>query len=214
MKFEQVNLEEIAKQSKELKKKAEGNGVESIGARFDLREIEEKVQNGEIEQAAQAEFKTFLSKRQGLEEQIKQANDAGKDSVSLFSQLKNLNAEYGLEGNSKKEFLKKGYYYEFRPFFDALPEDLPVPGNYKEVKNDRVMTEAEMIKGHTPFEKKEDAFGLACKLKKEGKNEIIWFKDNGELCKVYVRRDGSDVKVNPFIASDGWSEGYVSYFSN
>ncbi len=122
------------------------------------------------------------------------------------------------EGMSSKEVLKKmkenGKYHESRPFFDSLPEELPVPTDIKEVKNDKTMTEKEMTMGQKFFTKNE-AFGLACKNAKEGKDGVIWFTDDaGALCEVYVFDGGSSVRVVESFPYDGWNTGSVSFFRN
>lgn len=211
---EQINLEEIAKKTEELKKKVGGKSIESTDARFGLREIEEKVKSGEIEESAREDYENWQKKRADLAESIKQAVLDRTDKTKFEAELNALDAEYygeSKEGFENKSIFKKGYYAEFKPFLDGLPEELSVPKNVVEKKDDNVMTEEEMTKGHTPFEKNE-AFGLAAKLKKEGKNGIVWFKDEGELCGVDVYNRGSRVNVRKSGTTSKWSEGDVSYF--
>lgn len=116
-----------------------------------------------------------------------------------------------------KKILKTNYYYEFKSFYDDLPDELPIPG-YIEKANTTWTTEENMVKGNNPFSK-EEAFGLICKFiqdKKEGYN-LVWFKDDkGALCKVdvYLDDDGWCVTVPGFAPSDSWPAGDVSFFSN
>jgi hypothetical protein len=118
-----------------------------------------------------------------------------------------------IAGNLAKTILKTNYYYEFRKFFDGLPDMLPVPETFFEKTNDRTMTEEEMTKGHEFFSK-EEAFGLACKFVQEKKERIIWFIDNGVLCYAFVwhSSNGPNVYVHEYISSDRWSEGNCSVF--
>lgn len=117
----------------------------------------------------------------------------------------------------KKEVLEKirekDDYYEFKPFLDSLPKDLPVPSpkEVKEVINERAMTEEEMTKGHTPFAK-EEAFGLAAKLVEEGKDGFVWFEYEGNLYRVRVRGHGQSVFVFKIFPTDERRDGNVSFF--
>ncbi len=119
-----------------------------------------------------------------------------------------------------KQTLKKGYYYEFKEIYDTLPDILPVPTDYITKTNERMMTEEEMVQGQE-FLSKEEAFGLACKIIEDNKiekytSQIIWFKDEGELCKVrvWLNSDGWLVRILKFNASGKWDAGRVSFFRN
>lgn len=108
-----------------------------------------------------------------------------------------------------KSFLKINNYREFKPFFDSLPEMLPVPENPVKKKNNRVMTEKEMTEGHQ-FLSKEKAFGLASQMVQDKKG-FVWFEDEtGVLCMVCVR--SGDVRVSEFDASYVWGDGIYSFF--
>ena len=116
----------------------------------------------------------------------------------------------------KKEILEKikekDDYYEFKPFLDNLPEELPVP-SYKKVINERTMTEKEMTEGHIPFSK-EEAFGLAAKLIQEGKDGFVWFEYESKLYRVRVRGGGKSVFVFKIFPTDERRDGNVSFFHN
>ena len=119
----------------------------------------------------------------------------------------------------KKEVLEKirnnDDYYEFKPFLDSLPEDLPVPDekDIKAVINERAMTEKEMTEGNTPFSK-EEAFGLAAKLITEGKDGFVWFEYESKLYRVRVRGGGQSVFIFKIFPTDKRQEGNVSFFRN
>lgn len=121
-----------------------------------------------------------------------------------------------------KKILKTNYYWEFKEFYDKLPDKLPIPEKTASKVNTKDWTtEQEMTEGNTPFSK-EEAFALVCKIIKEDntekyKSQIIWFKDDsGALCSVYVWHygDGQYVNVFKYDATSGWDEGGVSYFRN
>lgn len=121
-----------------------------------------------------------------------------------------------------KKILKKGYYWEFSPLYDSLPEKLPIPADVKEtVTTKSLTTEEEIVKDQTYFTK-EEAFGLACRMIEENKIEkykanLIWFKDDtGELCEVHVSLfgDGWNVCVFKFNPTGEWDAGRRSFFRN
>lgn len=115
-----------------------------------------------------------------------------------------------------KKFLEANYYWEFKTFFDSLPENLPIPKNPVKKVNNRVMTEKEMTEGHTFFSK-EEAFGLASKMVQDKKEGIVWLEDeDGGLCEVGVwfRGDYPSVSVYEFSPSRGWNDGACSFFRN
>ena len=119
-----------------------------------------------------------------------------------------------------KTILKENYYWEFKPFYDSLPDELEAPTNIISKVNTQTTTEAEMVKNQEYFTK-EQAFGLVCKIisenDKENKYNLIWFKDDkGGLCRVFVFLvgDGWLVYVFDFDASDEWFAGYRSFFRN
>jgi hypothetical protein len=165
------------------------------------------VKSGEIEEAVNNEYQI----------KIKQATFPGKyDKNQLKAELEKIDAEYfgeTKEGFLRKQILKRGGYYEVKPFFDGLSGELPVPENPVETKNYRQMTEKEMTEGYEFFSK-EEAFGLACKHKKEGKNGLIWFLENDKPYYVYVSGSGELVKVDEFDAGNSWHKGPVSFFRN
>lgn len=120
----------------------------------------------------------------------------------------------------KKKLLKQGYYYEFKSFYDSLPEKLSTPEKYIEKVNTKWTIEEDMVKGNEPFSK-EEAFGLVCKIIKENdtknKYNLVWFKDdNGGLCgvSVWLNDGGWRVDVGRFVASYEWSTGDRSFFRN
>ena len=123
------------------------------------------------------------------------------------------------EEKIKKEILEKirekDDWYEFKPFLDSLPEELPVPDDkdVKEVINERPMTEKEMTDGHTPFSK-EEAFGLAAKLIQEGKDGFVWFEYESKLYRVRVRGGGQSIFIFKIFPTDRRQEGNVSFFRN
>lgn len=116
-----------------------------------------------------------------------------------------------------KSNLKTNYYWEFKPFYDFLPNELPVPENVIEITNTKTTTEKEMTDGREFFTVKE-AFGLAAKYVQEKKDGyLIWFKDaSGALCSVRVWRhdDGPFVSVREFDPGNEWPAGRVSVFRN
>ena len=200
---EKINLEEITKLRKDTKEK--------MGVEIPMFEGEEEAQ---IEA-----YEGFKLKKSELLKKLDEA--VGQESIALLTkELKDLVVEfYGehKEGISDKAFLleikKNGNYYEFKSFLDGLPEKLPIPENPKEAKNVGVMTEKEMTEGHKFFTK-EEAFGLAAKHSKEGKDGLIWFEDGDVLCKVSVYGGGSSVYVYSFSAGHAWDVGNVSFFRN
>lgn len=118
----------------------------------------------------------------------------------------------------KKTILKTGYYYEFKDIYDSLPDELPVPTDYVEIENKETRTEQQMIEGQE-FLSKEEAFGLVCKIITDNKiekykSQIVFFKDEGGLCKVYVffGIDGWNVNTFDFFTSFLWNAGYRSFF--
>jgi hypothetical protein len=115
-------------------------------------------------------------------------------------------------GKIAKKFLKTNYYWEFKEFFNNLPEMLPIP-EFVEKTNNRIMTEKEMTDGHE-FLNKEEAFGLAAKMIQDKKEGLVWFKEEGGLCRVDVwhRADGPDVFVHKFRPGDKWGAGSSSFF--
>lgn len=121
------------------------------------------------------------------------------------------------ENKIKKEILEKireeDDWYEFKPFLDSLPEELPVPDEQyvKKVMNERAMTEKEMTEGHTPFSK-EEAFGLAAKLITEGRDGFVWFEYENKLYRVRVRGGGHSVFIFKIFPTDKRQEGNVSFF--
>jgi hypothetical protein len=123
------------------------------------------------------------------------------------------------ENKIKKEILEKireqDDWYEFKPFLDSLPEELPMPDNkdIKKVTNERAMTEKEMTDGRTPFSK-EEAFGLAAKLIQEGKDGFVWFEYESNLYRVRVRGGGKSVFIFKIFPTDTRQEGNVSFFRN
>ncbi len=154
-------------------------------------------------------------------EDIKVNNPFPGKNVSVSGQSAPENKEKKESTKMSKKILEelKGNYQDYteKSFLKELPENLPVPENVKEVKNDndKTMTEAEMTKGQNFFTK-EEAFGLASKFVEEKKSgwNIIWFEDNRELYKVGVYDDGQFVHVNEFDADYEWGADDVSYFRN
>lgn len=119
-------------------------------------------------------------------------------------------------GTISKRILKTNYYGEFKKFFfEDLPEMLPIPENHVEKINNRVMTEKEMTDDHQFFSK-EEAFGLATKIVQDRKEGIVWFEDEGVLCRVHVWHgaDGPDVYVDKFAPKFKWNAGARSFFRN
>ena len=120
-------------------------------------------------------------------------------------------------GKIAKKILKTNYYWEFKEFFDNLPEMLSVPEKFIEKTNDKVMTEKEITDGHEFFSK-EEAFGLAAKMVQDEKEGLVWFKDGGELCRVNVWRfaDGPNVNVHEFApeSSSGMPATVLSFATN
>lgn len=87
----------------------------------------------------------------------------------------------GTSAKAEKKTLKEFDYNELSPFYDKLPEELPIPSSVVEVINDKAKTEEEMLEGHEVFTT-EEAFGLACKFLKEKNQEgIIWFKGGATI---------------------------------
>lgn len=93
-----------------------------------------------------------------------------------------------------KSQLKKDYYWEFRPFYDALPDELPVP-EYSEHVFERTMTNREIVEAFekVPFTV-EQAFAAAAEFSErieKGQWRIVYFRDiDGTPCRLYVWRDG------------------------
>lgn len=122
-----------------------------------------------------------------------------------------------------KSILKTNYYWEFNPFYDALPDKLPIPTNYYETKTTKDWTtEGEMIKGKKLLTKIE-AFGLLAYLVQENKlsktNWKIGFfnDDDGVPCKFYANLDSDGefyLIVDEVNESRKWDAGSGFFLSN
>lgn len=122
---------------------------------------------------------------------------------------------------SKKNLKEKdGYYYEFKSFYDSLPEKLEVPP-YSEHILTETMTHREM---KDKWEKKEftieQAFAVAAdhapKIKK-GDWRIVYFKDGDVPCRLGVwRGDGGQLDLSVYEVSldYGYDAGYGVLVSN
>jgi hypothetical protein len=117
-----------------------------------------------------------------------------------------------------KSILKSGYYYEFKEFYDTLPEKLPITEKVFERTLEKITKEVEILTLGVPFNK-EEAFGLACKVSKTLKNnkyKIIFFKDKEITCGLFVCRGGDGrLWVGVFYVSPDfeWGAGGGVLFS-
>lgn len=98
--------------------------------------------------------------------------------------------------NKSKLRERNGYYYEFRPFYDALPANLEVP-EYRTEIFPRAMTHAEIIREYAvvPYGNVQDAFAVIADciptLKNDYKGRLAYFSDtDGTLCRLNVWRHG------------------------
>lgn len=102
----------------------------------------------------------------------------------------------------KKSILQSGYYYEFRKFYDALPDDLEVP-EYRTEIFDGTISHNEILKTYEvePYANAADAFAVIADcvptLKNDGKGRIAYFNDaDGTLCRLMVwRNDGGELRL-------------------
>lgn len=93
----------------------------------------------------------------------------------------------------RKSQLKKNYYWEFRPFYDSLPETLSIP-EYSEHVLDKDMTNKKIME---TFEKVpftvEQAFAVVADYStkiESGKYRLVYFRDeDGMPCRLNVWRD-------------------------
>lgn len=121
-----------------------------------------------------------------------------------------------------KRILKTNYYYEFKSFYDSLPDDLPIPTDYIETVLTKITTEKEMIAGKKLLTKI-GAFGLLAYVVKEKKltkdNWKIGFfnDDDGIPCEFYarLRSDGRFcLDVRKVSESSKWNAGDGFFLSN
>lgn len=93
-----------------------------------------------------------------------------------------------------KSILKEGYYWEFKPFYDTLPDELEAP-EYSEHIFTKTMTHKEIME---TYEKKpftmEEAFAVAANYASKAKNgqwRIVYFRYGDVPCWLNVwREDG------------------------
>jgi len=216
--MEKINLEKIASEASSAQE-AVKNNPDSLSAYKKDEEMKEIGLSGELRDVAMEEYENYKSKKAEIAEKIIKAD--GEETIALLvKELTDLKvAFYGesKESMSDKAYLeekKKGSnYYEFKSILAGLSEKLPIPTDVKEVKNTKTMTEKEMTAGQKFFTK-DEAMGLAVEHSKKGKDGIIWYKDGGELCRVYVHDGGRDVDVYEHVPADRWYDGYTSFFRN
>lgn len=118
----------------------------------------------------------------------------------------------------RKEVLKEknGYYYEFSPFYDALPDTLDVP-EYRTEIFPRRMTHAEILSEYAivPYQNISDAFAVIADciptLKKDCKGRLAYFADtDGTPCRLHVWRndDGMlNLDVDDVSLDREWNAG-------
>lgn len=122
-----------------------------------------------------------------------------------------------------KSILKTNYYWEFKPFYDSLPDQLPIPTNYYETTTTKERTtEKEMIQGKKLLTKIE-AFGLLAYLCKEEKLSKETYKigfftdDNGVPCEFYAYLNSGVefyLNVRKVDESFEWDAGDGFFLSN
>lgn len=96
----------------------------------------------------------------------------------------------------KKSVLKENYYYEFKPFYDTLPDELAVP-SYRTELFPKAMTNKEILETYNiiPSKNIEGAFAMIADciptLKNDYKSRIAYFIDEqGIPCRLDVWRGG------------------------
>lgn len=164
---------------------------------------------------------------------IEQSKEVSADSMEELNKLKLENDSLRIEikkleskvpeiierkRNEKSEeiFGKDcGYFednYGEEYFLDGLPEILPLPKSFVIVENNKNMTEEKIVSGHTPF-LKDEAFGLASKIYKEGGTGLVWFKsESGYLYFISIHHGFA--RVISFSPKSKDFESAPCYFSN
>lgn len=120
----------------------------------------------------------------------------------------------------KKSLLKQGYYYEERPWYDALPETLTVP-SYREEIFPKDMTHKKILETYkiTPYTI-EEAFAVAADKSKTLQNKeyrLVYFTDGDTRYGLGVYRNsdgGLEVCVDEVYLDDEWDAGDGVLFSN
>lgn len=96
----------------------------------------------------------------------------------------------------KKSDLKKGYYYEEKPWYDACPDELEEPEEFKMEIFPRIMTHAEILKEYNiaPYSSYAEAavvfLAVIPRFDKNCKGQVVYFTDDGILYRFLAWRRG------------------------
>lgn len=122
----------------------------------------------------------------------------------------------------KKSILKQGYYYESKPFYDALPDTLTVPKYQTEIFS-KEMTHQEILDTYkiTLYKNIQDASAAAADciptLKNDYFGRLAYFMHGDNRYRLYVYRDSvGELGVDIYEVSPGnqWPAGRGVVFSN
>lgn len=120
-----------------------------------------------------------------------------------------------------KSALKEGYYYEYKSWYDALPEKLTVPKYQTEIFT-KTISNREILDTYKvePFTI-EQAFAVAADciptLKNDYSGRVIYFMDGDTRCRLSVYRDTDgelEVDVSYVYLFIEWYAGDGVLFSN
>lgn len=121
----------------------------------------------------------------------------------------------------KKSVLKENYYYECKPFYDALPEKLTVPSYQTEIFTE-TLSHKEILEKYRiePYNNIQDAFAVAADciptLKNDYNGRLTYFMDGDTRCRLRVYRD-SDGELRVYILGvdpdNQWGAGYGVLYS-